>query len=208
MLIYLSSGLILGLSAGVAPGPLTTLLVTQTVTHGAKEGIKVAVAPLITDPAIILLSFIIGSQLASNPFPLGLVSLAGALYICYLAWESLSLQPDTQAVSAQDAKSIQKGVLTNFLNPHPYMFWITVGTPFFLKAWSQGAWRALIWIASFYVMLVGSKIVLSLIVNRAGGRLSGNGYIWINRLLGLLMLFFALTLAKDGIELLGLWSKP
>jgi threonine/homoserine/homoserine lactone efflux protein len=43
------SGAALGLSAGVTPGPLLALVIAQTLTHGPREGGKVALAPLLTD---------------------------------------------------------------------------------------------------------------------------------------------------------------
>ena len=77
---------------------------------------------------IILAALLIGNALASQPIPLGLLSLAGACYISWLAWESFTIRVDDRT-SEQMAKSLRKGVLTNFLNPHPYLFWMTVGTP-------------------------------------------------------------------------------
>ncbi|UCD33501.1 MAG: hypothetical protein JSV38_06465 [Desulfobacterales bacterium] len=47
-------GVMFGLSAGFAPGPLLTLVITQTLRHGIKEGILTASAPVLTDAPIIL----------------------------------------------------------------------------------------------------------------------------------------------------------
>lgn|GEM_PF-3829607 len=79
-------------------------------------------APLITDTPIILVTFIIGYHLATDSPVLGLLSLAGAVYICYLAWESLTIKPVEQGAPARQPHSIKKGVLANFLNPQPYIF--------------------------------------------------------------------------------------
>jgi len=43
-LAYLLPGLALGLSAGISPGPLLTLVMTQTLKHGKGEGVKVSLA--------------------------------------------------------------------------------------------------------------------------------------------------------------------
>lgn len=206
MLFYLIPGALLGLSAGIAPGPLMALVISQALTYGTAEGVKVALAPLVTDPPIIFLSLVIGAQLASNPVPFGILSLAGAVYISYLAWQSATLRMDDPNGSHMPAKSIQKGILTNFLNPHPYMFWITVGTPFLLKTWKTGPWGAVFWLASFYVMLVGSKASLSIFAGRSKKWLQGKGYLWLNRVLGLLLLFFAALLARDALILWGWMS--
>ena len=44
MITALTSGLILGLPAGLVPGPLLALVITQSLKHNMKEGIKVALA--------------------------------------------------------------------------------------------------------------------------------------------------------------------
>jgi threonine/homoserine/homoserine lactone efflux protein len=203
MLLYLYSGLVLGFAAGVAPGPLLTLVVSQTLTHGVGEGIKVALAPLITDLPIILLALWVGSALVERPFPLGLLSLAGAAYICFLAWESLKIKIEDHA-DTHAVKSMTKGILTNILNPHPYLFWITVGTPLLLKTWGDGPLGAIVWLFSFYVMLVGAKIGIAFLVGYSRRFLYGSGYLWLNRILGFVLIFFAFVLARDGLALVNM----
>jgi threonine/homoserine/homoserine lactone efflux protein len=56
MIEFLSAGTLLGLAAGFAPGPLLVLVISETLRHNIKAGIKVSIAPLITDVPIILIS--------------------------------------------------------------------------------------------------------------------------------------------------------
>lgn len=207
MLLVLSSGIALGLAAGLAPGPLSALVISQTLSHGVREGMKVAAAPLITDLPIILLAIVVGREIAAAPMPLGLLSMAGAAYICYLGWASLNIGAGDHKPPEAGANSIFKGILTNLLNPHPYLFWITVGTPLLMKTWADGPWGALLWLVSFYVMLVGSKIGLSVSAGYFRRRLYGRGYLWLNRILGLVLFGFAGLLARDGMALLGIWGR-
>lgn len=162
---------------------------------------KVAVAPLITDVPIILAALLIGSALSSQPIPLGLLSLAGAGYISYLAWESFRITLDDSPTD-QTAKSLTKGILANFLNPHPYLFWMTVGTPLLLKTWENGPGGAIFWLFGFYGMLVGAKMGIALLTGYSRQLLYGRGYLWLNRALGLVLLFFAVVLLKDGLSVL------
>jgi len=53
---YLILGLTLGLSAGITPGPLLTLVITASLRRGWAGGLQVALAPLITDAPIIIFS--------------------------------------------------------------------------------------------------------------------------------------------------------
>ena len=109
----MTAGAVLGISAGFAPGPLLTLVITQTLKHTVKEGVKVAAAPLITDLPIILVSLFVLSKLTDFNRLLGLISLAGGLYVLYLSYESARTKPVKVVVSRSPPQSLRKGVLIN-----------------------------------------------------------------------------------------------
>jgi hypothetical protein len=56
MITALATGAFLGLSCGLAPGPLLALLLAQTLRHGPREGCKIALTPLVADAPIILVA--------------------------------------------------------------------------------------------------------------------------------------------------------
>ena len=62
---YLLTGLTLGFAAGISPGPLMTLVITRTLERGLGAGLRVAVAPLLTDLPIIAASLIFFAALPS-----------------------------------------------------------------------------------------------------------------------------------------------
>ena len=47
-----SAALIMGLGEGIKPGPLNTLVITETLQHDWRAGTKVAISPLITDAPV------------------------------------------------------------------------------------------------------------------------------------------------------------
>jgi len=199
---YLVSGVVFGAVAGVLPGPLLALVISETVRHSKKEGILVAAAPLVTDAPIVGLSLLVLAKLSSSDVILGVISLAGAGFIGYLAWESLKvkgLEVDPERIKVQ---SLKKGLVTNLLNPHPYIFWGTVGAPTVLKAWQASHAAAVLWVAGFYLLLVGSKVAIALMVDRSKGFLKSTGYVWVIRILGLVLLVFAVLFVRQGIVLL------
>ena len=53
-LYFMTSGILLGLSGGLSPGPLTALVISQTLRFGAREGMLVALAPILTDGPLVL----------------------------------------------------------------------------------------------------------------------------------------------------------
>src|SRR5512139_1318754 len=88
MLSALALGVLLGFSAGLSPGPMLALVLAQTLRHGSREGCKIALTPLVTDAPIILVTLLLASKLAQLRPLLGMVSIAGAIFVLYLAWES------------------------------------------------------------------------------------------------------------------------
>ena len=85
-------GTLLGLSAGLSPGPLLTLLVSETLRHDYRAGIKVAISPMITDLPIILLTVFILGQLSGFHSLLGVISLIGGLVLLSMGYKSFRLK--------------------------------------------------------------------------------------------------------------------
>ena len=51
---FMTSGIVLGLSGGLSPGPLTALVISQTLRFGARGGMLVALAPILTDAPLVI----------------------------------------------------------------------------------------------------------------------------------------------------------
>jgi threonine/homoserine/homoserine lactone efflux protein len=90
MLSFLTTGIILGLSAGFAPGPLLALVISETLQHDMKAGVKVALAPILTDLPIIIFTLFIMAELSRFHLILGGISIIGACFIfsvLFSTWE-------------------------------------------------------------------------------------------------------------------------
>ncbi len=203
MLEFFSAGTLLGLAAGFAPGPLLVLVISETLRHGITAGLKVSIAPLITDVPIILISLIVLNRLAEFKSILGCISIFGGLFILYLGYESLKTKGVELNLSSVKASSFKKGVITNALNPHPYIFYMTVGTPIIYRSINQHILATVSFVGSFLMLLVGSKVILAMVVERSRAFLKGRVYIWVMRILGILLMIFSMVLFRDGFELLG-----
>jgi threonine/homoserine/homoserine lactone efflux protein len=204
MMHFLTIGTVLGISAGFAPGPLLTLVISETLQHDIKSGVKVALAPIITDLPIIILTIFILSKLSAFHDVLGMISMAGGLFILSMGYQAIRTKKVEIHLEGIKPKSFTKGVLSNALSPHPYLFWFSVGAPTMTRAMSQGISAPVAFIISFYVFLVGSKIMLAILVGKSKSLLSGNGYILTMRFLGVLLCLLAFALLHDGLELLGI----
>jgi threonine/homoserine/homoserine lactone efflux protein len=203
MITYLTAGIVLGLSAGFSPGPLMTLVISQTIRHGVREGAKVAAAPLITDLPIILAATFLMTRLVQYHAVLGIISLSGGLFVLLLAWESFRTGGPDAAPQDDAPQSLGKGVMVNLLSPYPYLFWLTVGAPMIVKGWGEGPVRSGLFVAGFMTCLVGAKLGIAVAAGRSRQLLRGGTYRLVMRLLGALLLVFACLLMKDGLSMLG-----
>lgn len=201
---FLSAGIVLGLSAGFSPGPLTTLVISQALQHGTKEGLKVALAPGLTDLPIILVSVFALTRLSNFKGVLGLISIIGGLFLVYLAYLSFATDKVDADPKATEPRSFGKGTLVNIFNPSPYVFWMTVGAPTVVAAWAQGPVTAAGFLAGFYGCLIGAKMSLAVIAARSRQLLTGKAYGYVMRILGVLLLVLAFILVRDGIGFLSL----
>ncbi len=200
---FLTLGIVFGLAAGISPGPLFALVISETLRHGKREGIKVALVPLLTDIPIVILTLFVLSKLSNSDTALGIIAILGGGFVCYLAYESIRIKGLEIDIQEQKPQSIRKGLFANILNPHPYIFWLTIGATSMQNALHAGIVALVAFIVAFYVLLVGSKIGVALIVDKSRDFLKNKAYIWIMRILGLVLLGFAVLFIKDGLEFLG-----
>jgi len=201
----LGIGISLGLGAGITPGPLLGLVMNETLRGGWRSGVLVALAPLLADIAIIALCLFVLIRLPPTAF--SVLSLCGGLYVMFLGWETLRTTPMTTlpltGTMGDTWRSFGKGIAVNLLNPHPYLFWLTVGTPLLTENYRQSALGAILtFLGGFYSCLVGSKILLALLVHNSRMRLQGRGYRLALQVTGGLLLSLGALLVWEGVPAL------
>ncbi len=172
MIALFVQGAGLGLTAAASPGPLQTLLISETLIGGFKRAAPIVLAPLLTDVPIVLLMLIVLKQLP--PIAIRGLSIVGGLYVLYLAW---GLWKQWRAGTGKDFKAdhsrvsvwtnLRRGVLTNFLNPNPYLFWGTVGGPILLSALDQSMLQAGAFLFGMYGVMISAMAAIALVFHNA-----------------------------------------
>jgi len=193
---FLLVGLSLGITAGLSPGPLMALLVSETIKGGRLKGIKVSLAPLFTDIPLILAIMFILKYIKNIHSLLGVISIIGSLVLFYFGYRDLKTDKISLQTGDIKSSSIRKGILTNMLNPHPYIFWLFIGVPFMIKG---NTLERTTFVLSFFSGIVVSKICLTLIVEKGKKFIESRHYFRVIKALGLILIFFGLILLKDGI---------
>jgi threonine/homoserine/homoserine lactone efflux protein len=199
-LTFFLQGAALGLASGASPGPFQTFMISESLAGGFRRAAPIAFAPLITDLPIILFSLFVLNLLP--PDFLRIISLAGGLFVFYLAWglwrnwragAGLSLdQPVTPS------HGLWKGVLVNFLSPGPYLFWGLVNGPILLEALQQSALHAAAFLVGFYGVFISFMLGLALVFSQA--RRLGPRMVRALLLVSIIILvIFGAILIKEGI---------
>jgi threonine/homoserine/homoserine lactone efflux protein len=172
-------GISLGFAAGISPGPLSALVVTTALQRGVAAGVRVAIAPLLSDLPVVALSV-----LAVGVFPtrfLPYVAVAGGVFVALLGVDTFTKAPLASFESRRaESRDLRRGFITNILSPHPWLFWLGVGGPLLVSAWDKGSGPAVAFLLGFYGLLVGSKLFLAWGVAYGRGVLS---LAWYRRIL-------------------------
>ena len=197
MWAYISLGLGMGFNAGVSPGPLLALVVAASLRSGLPGGLMVAVSPLVTDLPIIALSVLLVGSLP--PEATRWVATLGGLVVIWIGVQTIRSGRTAELAGEGDAQAeprreLWRGVAVNALNPHPYLFWATVGAPALVSGWRESPLHALAFLVSFYVLLLGSKAIIAWLVSRQAGGLSQTWYRRVLQGSGVLMLAMGLLL--------------
>ena len=199
-----SAALILGLGEGIKPGPLNTLVITETLQHDWRAGTKVALSPLITDAPIISISAWMWLQATSLSGVEGILYLAGATFLIWLGFDGMrSASPTFENLeSPPEEHSLRRGIITNLLNPNPWMFWTLAGAPFMVAAWNQSPWMPFAFVIPFLSVLIGVKIIIAVTFHRSKDWMSDGGLLWAIRISSLSLLILAVLFALQGISTL------
>ena len=199
-------GCLFGFSAGISPGPLTVLVIHSTLRSGIGAGVRIAIAPAMTDIPILAGAIVLNQATADSAIFITLVSFIGAGFLFKLGISSWNekLQIDRESLERKPQKGVLDGIIANFLNPHPYLFWMTVGAPLILRQSSHPIAGAALFMSSFLVVMISMKLMLAGIASRFRPLLNGNGYRVLARGSSIALVGFAIHFMMTGLTQIGL----
>lgn len=203
-----TTALVLGLSAGLSPGPLLTLMLSETLQNGVRAGLMVALAPVITDLPIILLALGLHAILPHGFFLEIILGLGGGTYLAWLGLKGLKPQAPLSrhlALSSSAMPSLRRAVVVNLLNPNPYIFWITIGAPAITELGQRTAAGAALFLVLFYALLIGSKAVVAALTGRGASFLDARSYVLTLRILSLILCGYGLLFVLRAVKA---WHGP
>ena len=139
---------LIGFTGAMMPGPVTTLIVTETARRGFIAGPLITIGHALLELAMVVaLVFGLGDLLKQNAVA-GTIGLLGGLFLLWMgfsigrdAWRGnvsfSTTRPSTPLRSAQDdarvsGNPILAGILTSVANPYWILWWATVGAAYLI----------------------------------------------------------------------------
>ncbi len=202
MWAYITQGLSLGFSAGAMPGPFASYLIGVTLLYGWRRAIWVILTPLITDGPIILLALVVLRQMP--PALIALIQLVGGVYLLWVSYggvKRLRAGVTLEANPNAGRSALGRGLIMNWLNPGPYIFWATISGPLLVSALRESLLTGAAFLLCFYGMLLLGLTGYVVIFDRLrylDQRVVRVIYIATT----LVMLLFGLSLISQGITAL------
>lgn len=164
MWTYLIQGIGFGLVAASQPGPFQLYLISQSLTRGWQRTLPSALAPLLSDGPIILLSVLVLSGVPD--WMQRILYIAGGLFVLYLAYGAFkSWRGFDTSVPQPESKAdgLPKAVLMNMLSPGPYIFWMLVTGPILVTGWRETPLNGIGFLAGFYIAMISTLVGIILV---------------------------------------------
>lgn len=155
LLLLATSWWLIGFTGAMMPGPVTTLIVTETARRGFIAGPLITIGHALLELAMVVaLVFGLGDLLKQNAVA-GTIGLLGGLFLLWMgfdivrsAWQGKVSFDTTRDVSASSSGNpIIAGILTSVANPYWILWWATVGAAYLITFRAFG----IVGIVAFYI---------------------------------------------------------
>ena len=178
------------------------LIISETLRHGKRAGTKLACIPLLTDTPIVLASGLLFTQITNMNMLLGGISIVGSIFLLYLGINSIRAANSEFPDCTPRPLLLKEIMIANLANPNPYLFWFTVGAPLMVRSFQHNWGTGISFLFSFYLGLVGVKLILAITAGKSREFLQGLLYRRIMQLLSLMLMGFAVYLMLEGMGFL------
>ena len=210
-LIFISA-LMVGFSGAIVPGPMFTVVITNSTTKGFRSVVYTVLGHAFIE-LIILILFLAGLlQYLNNPIVIKIIGIAGGAALLYLAYDLInsSLRNKLKIDCSQEDKERNKskinmsspffqGILVSAVNPYWYVWWVTIGAAFLINSIKYGP----LGVCFFYIGHISSDFIWYLVI----GFLISKGRKYFNRkvykiifiLCGLFLIYLGVKFIIDFI---------
>ncbi len=162
---------ILGIFAGMAPGPYTTMVAATGFERGFRAAVPLAAAPLFTDLLPLLLTSLLLTQLSAQALSaMGFVGGVAVIGIgALLLWRyGPGHAPPQEVHGAAPTVRLWHVVVSTSLSPAPWLFWLSIASPLFLRSWTQSRLEGAVFLVVLFSTNISSALSLAWVASHGG----------------------------------------
>jgi threonine/homoserine/homoserine lactone efflux protein len=202
-------GMLLGVGAALAVGPIFVVIVQQAATSGFGASFRVILGSATADLVLLLPALAFAWVIRSLERGALWVGAVGAVFLLYLAWQAardaVALWRQDRQLAAGGRWAFWKGVAGNLANPLTWTFWLATGTPAMLAAQrSAGTAGLVLFTVTWFLVASGLEAVIALAVARSRRLVGARGQACFTAVSAVAFLGLAVTLvARDVLPALG-----
>ncbi len=188
---------VIALSGALAPGPLLATVIYESARRGFHSAPLMMLGHAVLEAVMVAVLVFGFARIINNPLLLKIISLSGALILCYFGMRMLLTLPkaslELKSVTHRHATSLPLlGLTMSLANPYWTIWWMTTGLGMLLVAQKAG----ITGIAAFFLGHILADTcwycVVSFAISRGKHLLSRKTYQWI-------IFFCAATLLSFGV---------
>lgn len=143
LLSLFSIGFIMGLTGAMAPGPLLTITIGESVKRGGITGPLIVLGHGILELVILLLIVFGATTFLNTPAILSMIAFFGGFVLIYMGCKtisglknySISVEP---AGATKGLHPVVIGIVVSLSNPYWFIWWFTIGMGYVMFAGDLG----------------------------------------------------------------------
>ncbi len=191
------SGITLGLLLAVMLGPVFFTLLQTSLHEGFKAGVHLAIGVLISDATVIAICVFFASQLnLLDKYKITMGWVGGLLMIAFGLFNffrKVVVKEVDDNKKTVHAKFMLKGFLLNIINPAVLLFWIGVVSLISVKEHYTKT-HEMVFFGTLLGTVFSTDLLKSYISNRIKNLLKPNVMLWVNRIIGLILMGFGINM--------------
>ena len=196
-----------GFYGAVSPGPLQTLIISETLSNGVRSSWRASLAPLMCDPIALAIALFCVSHVPD--WTIALIAFGGATVLTRIALAEIKTTAEDFDFQKKHRRSLLQIWIVNMSNPNLWIGAFTLNGLWIHNFWEKGGVTlAVAYIVSYFISIVATYLAMAILVGVCKKALNTNWLARVNRVLGVMLLVMALMFIWLGLQKIGLVTEP
>ena len=194
-------GAFFGFQGSVSPGPLQTVIISESLSRGLRSSWRAATVSLVSDPFALVVAVFFVSNLP-NAFLVG-ISLLGALTLWRIAWLQFHTTDDDFTFQSQSRLSFFSIWTTNMFNPNLWIFSFTINAVQINDFYTAGGVIPVaVYLSTFFLAICSCNLLIALLALKSRRLFNVKRLVVVNRILGVFLLIVSVRFVYMGFSYL------